>query len=527
MRIGMAEGRFVGAAALAIACVGAQAQVVGMGPPASVAVSAAVWDSIEPAEANEELPVRLTKLERMIVTSTGQVIEEPYRERACDVLVTHSDVSFNGGEYFAQAGFAQTEIFAQSYPVAAGEYPIEVVLAEAIFAAVNATELTTTEWSVLVWDGPPTGAPAYTFSSDDIVLPHILLGPGTQGTLLSFLIDPSDPNRMFLSNANGANQFSVGFRIDKHNSQTGTGCTTAPPSNLNAFPVTDTTGVDSLAGNWLFGVNCGPFGCPPNGGWATFQALFPGICRPSGDWMVRAEWTSLNCTPGVGACCKPDGTCEVAATGACTSMGGVFQGDGVSCASVTCPQQPQACCFAATGGCLNLTPMQCLTAGGVPGGVGTTCATFTCFPKGACCLLDGTCIDNIAPEECLALNGTYKGNNTTCAGTTCPPPVGACCFASGGCLVLAEADCAIAGGSWAGPGTTCADGNQNGTADVCENCPADWDNSGGAPNSSDFLAYLNDWANQDPQADIAPAGGDNAWDSSDFLAYLNLYAQGC
>ncbi|MDX9911693.1 MAG: carbohydrate-binding protein [Phycisphaerales bacterium] len=63
------------------------------------------------------------------------------------------------------------------------------------------------------------------------------------------------------------------------------------------------------------------------------------------------------------------------------------------------------------------------------------------------------------------------------------------------------------------------------TSEGC--CPADWDASGGQPNSSDFLAYLNDWSAHAPRADLAPQGGDGAWDSSDFLAYLNVYAQGC
>ncbi|MDX9910710.1 MAG: M14 family zinc carboxypeptidase [Phycisphaerales bacterium] len=58
-------------------------------------------------------------------------------------------------------------------------------------------------------------------------------------------------------------------------------------------------------------------------------------------------------------------------------------------------------------------------------------------------------------------------------------------------------------------------------------CDADWDGSGGQPDSGDFLAYLNDWAGQNPVADLAPAGGDGNFDSADFLAYLNLFAQGC
>ncbi|MDX9912777.1 MAG: PQQ-binding-like beta-propeller repeat protein [Phycisphaerales bacterium] len=65
--------------------------------------------------------------------------------------------------------------------------------------------------------------------------------------------------------------------------------------------------------------------------------------------------------------------------------------------------------------------------------------------------------------------------------------------------------------------------------DPCDpdGCLADWDGTGGAPNSSDFLAYLNAWSMQDACADLAPAGGDGAWDSSDFLAFLNAYSMGC
>ncbi|MDX9910605.1 MAG: GC-type dockerin domain-anchored protein [Phycisphaerales bacterium] len=58
-------------------------------------------------------------------------------------------------------------------------------------------------------------------------------------------------------------------------------------------------------------------------------------------------------------------------------------------------------------------------------------------------------------------------------------------------------------------------------------CPGDWDGSGGQPNSSDFLAYLNDFSAQDPRADLAPPGGNGSWDSTDFLAYLNDFAAGC
>ncbi|MDX9910340.1 MAG: GC-type dockerin domain-anchored protein [Phycisphaerales bacterium] len=65
------------------------------------------------------------------------------------------------------------------------------------------------------------------------------------------------------------------------------------------------------------------------------------------------------------------------------------------------------------------------------------------------------------------------------------------------------------------------------TGPLCPECIADWDNSTTAPDSSDFLAYLNSYASQDPCADLAPAGGDGSFDSSDFLAFLNAYVEGC
>lgn len=61
----------------------------------------------------------------------------------------------------------------------------------------------------------------------------------------------------------------------------------------------------------------------------------------------------------------------------------------------------------------------------------------------------------------------------------------------------------------------------------CPLCIADWDSSETQPDSSDFLAYLNSYASQDPCADLAPAGGDGNFDSSDFLAFLNAYVEGC
>jgi hypothetical protein len=69
---------------------------------------------------------------------------------------------------------------------------------------------------------------------------------------------------------------------------------------------------------------------------------------------------------------------------------------------------------------------------------------------------------------------------------------------------------------------------------LCEaRCVADWDASGEAPNSSDFLAYLNDWSQAHPSADLHPPAqggepaGDGVWDSADFMQYMAVFAAGC
>ncbi|MCG3125538.1 MAG: hypothetical protein CHACPFDD_00362 [Phycisphaerae bacterium] len=180
-----------------------------------------------------------------------------------------------------------------------------------------------------------------------------------------------------------------------------------------------------------------------------------------------------NCPQPSGACCKPDGTCVETTPANCSALGGTYQGNNTTCGGVNCPQPTGACCFPSTGGCLNnLTSAQCTGAGGVWQGPSTTCGTIVCFPRGACCLPDGSCVDDVSPEECEALSGLFQGDDTTCATTNCPEPVGACCFGGGAfCLDLTQGDCGIAGGTWIGPATDCLDNDQNGVADDCEAGP--------------------------------------------------------
>lgn len=436
----------------------------------------------------------------------------------CPPVVSQwTDSNFGPGTYILQGGFAQQEIAAVSFTLDPSSFPLRLDMTEMLFGTSNASVQTTTKWSVLVWEGTPAnGQLVYSFSSDGELLPHIVMPPGTTGVNVQFMIDPSDPEQMFISN-NGSNTFSVGYRIDQHNNQTQNPCLIPPPSNSNAFPATDVGGVASLSNNWLFAINCGALGCPA--GWRTFAQL-PAACRPSGDWVIRATWTPIECV-AQGACCFGPGLCEFLPENLCGAQGGTYQGDNVPCGIGACSSSSVACCFASTGGCLNLSPATCFAAGGVPGPFGSTCAGFVCFPTGACCLPDGTCVGPVSPETCAAQAGTFQGNGSSCAQTNCPAPVGACCFPNGFCLVLTQGDCELVGALWKGIGTNCADGSGNGTADACEAAtnPADL-NSDGSIGPADLAILLGNWG----QPGVGDIDGDGAVGASDLAILLGAWS---
>lgn len=421
----------------------------------------------------------------------GTALPQPSSQGSCPpVIATHTDATFEGGSFIVQAGFAETEIAAASYTLDAAVFPLKVEMMEMIFATSNTNVTTTTHWSILVWEGTPaSGTLVAEYSSDDVILPHLVIPPGTNGVNVQVIVDPGDPEPIIIQD-DGTATFSIGYRIDQHNNQTGNPCLTAPPSSANAFPTTDTSGLASPTGNWLYGVNCGPLGCPANGGWSTFAGLGFG-CQPSGDWVMRATWKSFSCSDIPGACCV-GGECVDGVTETdCTTLGGTWQGS-IECNAADCSQEG-ACCIASTGGCLHLSPADCALVGGIFQGLDTDCDTITCFPVGACCLANGSCMDGTSPDNCAALGGTFQGDTTACAAISCPEPEGACCLVNGSCIALSASDCAIVAGSWAGINTDCNDENGNGQADSCEStCAADLDSDGevGFP---DLLQLLSLW----------------------------------
>ncbi|HED54585.1 MAG TPA: hypothetical protein ENJ00_10360 [Phycisphaerales bacterium] len=494
-----------------------------------VCLCSAVAGSAMAGPEPRPIPVTVPEVRTLSVTSLGNVSDTMpggfVGRDECQLVSTHTDELFTGGTYIAQAGFVEGEIMAAQYTIPASNFPIRIDLLEAVFGTVGTSVATTTEWSVLVWDGPPdTGILVASYSSDGVILPHIEIPPGpAQAVDLGFSIDPGDPNQIFINNDSGTNTFTIGFRIDKHNAQSGNGCTTPPSQNLNAFPFTDATGVASQTGNWINAFDCGPFGCPA--GWSTFQS-FPALCTPSGDWMLRATWTSFTCDTITGACCDGMATCFDLTAAECATLGGTYMGDGTNCTTTQCPIPEGACCLS-NGNCLSLTQADCDILAGTWQGANSQCNGSLC-PIGAACLPDGTCVEGVTELEANALGGTFLGVGTTCQGANCPQPTGACCITTTlNCLILSEDDCnLIPDAVWLGAGTICdgdGDGLPDGTCMQPPVCLPDV-NADGNLTPADFTAWISAYNAQDPAAD---QNQDGLINGSDFTAWIANYNAGC
>ena len=469
-----------------------------------------VADSDRPGRFKRPLPVRHVGLPMKFGDLPVLQVEAPGSGQAAmgtvagscpQVLSKHTASDFEPGAYIAQGGFAEEEIAAVSFTVDPGDFPLRIDVSEMLFATVGTSVQTETQWSVLFWEGFPDNSPDYVYSSDGKLLPHISLPPGNNGVIVQFLIDPGDSDQIILDD-DGTHTFSFGFRIDKHNNQTQNPCVIAPPQSSNCFPTVDNDGLQVAQENWLYAVDCGPFGC--NAGWSRFSQL--GICQPSGDWVMRVSWTPFNCSDSIGSCCFDDGTCADLLENDCAVLDGSFQGDGTTCDDDACPQPTSPCCFESTNGCLDLEPSQCEAAGGVVGEAGVSCDDIVCFPEGACCLGDGTCIGPLSPEECALAMGIFQGDGVDCMAFECPEPVGACCFQSGFCLELTEADCGTAGGLWSLDEPCTANGECPDTGS-----PADLDGDG-LVNGQDLGILLAFWLTADATADI---NGDGVVDGID------------
>jgi hypothetical protein len=178
------------------------------------------------------------------------------------------------------------------------------------------------------------------------------------------------------------------------------------------------------------------------GGW--LNACSVGI---SGDFVIRAV---VDCPEQQGACCLPNGTCQIRTQTQCQNQGGTYRGNGTTCTAGICDG---ACCHP-DGSCTQANQGACTSGGGAFQGVLVACTTGLC--EGACCLPSGGCSNSQTANSCAVAGGAFKGTGSTCGGVTCS---GACCYNNGSCQQQTLAQC---GGVWNGPSSNC------GTT----NCPA-------------------------------------------------------
>lgn len=424
------------------------------------------------------------------------------------ITVTHSSIPFDNlqnASVIIEGGFVEQEIAAQTYTPTPAEFPVTVRTMEKLFVQNFSTVTTTTHWSVLVWAGAPSDSnpPVFEVSSDGKTIPHIVIPPSAQpsGVLVSLTVDPGDPEQIVVPF--GSTSFSVGFRIDQHNQPATSSCCAGfipqpccpagdPPcdgmtiGNNNAFPTVDANGLQFPSQNWLrCRDGCGPLAC--SGGWHTTGSL--GL---SGDWNIRTIYEPFDC-PGLGGCCLAT-SCQIVSSANCSSMGGVYRGDGSSCSTCTgaccredgtctestnvsqcqginevfhldltcaqvpggCPQPPGGCCISDAPGCVFVTEADCqIEFGGSWLGPLTECGAGAC--DGACCSTTSSFCFVDSQQDCSTLGGQFQGYGTECIGPSSNVcPTGGCCLFDGSCQVLRPLECEAMDGVYQGDGAECS-----------------------------------------------------------------------
>ena len=193
--------------------------------------------------------------------------------------------------------------------------------------------------------------------------------------------------------------------------------------------------------------------CPGDGHClVTTQA----ICPVAASWVSGGVCGTSTCPAGSGACCRPDGTCDLMDPGSCAGIANaVYMGNGTACPAVTCPPTG-ACCR--DGLCNVLSAASCGATGGAWMGAGTTCnvkaqhAVTLNSSTGACCRTNGLCV-LVYQTACSGFGDTWLGA-ATCEGLPCAG-TGKCCRFNGECVVVTEINCLNGqDGVWT-PGEAC------------------------------------------------------------------------
>ncbi|GJM23891.1 MAG: hypothetical protein DHS20C16_03060 [Phycisphaerae bacterium] len=187
------------------------------------------------------------------------------------------------------------------------------------------------------------------------------------------------------------------------------------------------------------------------------------------------------CSAEYGACCRPGNVCFTDDTiASCAAQSGTFLGIGTDCVGDPCAPDTVACCLPGAS-CQDLTEVDCTAQDGVSLGVGTDCASSNglCPAElGACCLPGDTCSTDETPASCAGQSGSFLGTGTDCTGNPCAA-TGACCKLDGNCIDGGnQTACDAIGGATFSIGQACAAVS---CLDVCSNSvPADFDNDGDA-----------------------------------------------
>jgi hypothetical protein len=161
----------------------------------------------------------------------------------CDpVVVSHSASDFQAGEYIAQGGMIEGEIAATSHVLPAEAFPVRIDLIEVLFATSAASVETTTVYGIHVWSGlPSSGALVFSVVSDGDILPNLIMPPGTNGTKVQFLVDPGDPDQIWVDD-DGSHTVTIGIEIVQHNQPPANQCLSAPsPTVCRVRPATGST----------------------------------------------------------------------------------------------------------------------------------------------------------------------------------------------------------------------------------------------------------------------------------------------
>lgn len=158
--------------------------------------------------------------------------------------------------------------------------------------------------------------------------------------------------------------------------------------------------------------------------------------------------------PVPGACCFPDGLCDMLIEPVCRAGEGDWQGPDVPCTFGLCPALTGACCYP-DGSCAEETTDSCEGGGGIWQGVAVPCDPNPCSqPSAACCFPDRTC-QPLTLADCDQAGGTWMGYPSNCDPNPCPQPTGACCFVDGVCLMLTNGECNETGGIYQGKEAPC------------------------------------------------------------------------